>query len=220
MEQEFRRQIGLFDPSRYQDKRVLIVGTGAVGSFTALSLAKMGINNITVYDDDTIESHNLPNQFYPMDSIGNSKVNTLREMIALFTNGQILTNAERFTEQHTINEDYVLVLTDSMESRKIVWEKAKATEGIQYFIDARMGGEFMKIYTVKPYNSLDIEFYESFWHPDSESVNIPCTERSIIYNVLVVAGLVTNQLKKCIVGQMPKREILFDLESVMAVTQP
>ena len=41
-----------------------IIGCGATGSWVALMLAKMGISNITCWDFDKVEEHNLPNQFF------------------------------------------------------------------------------------------------------------------------------------------------------------
>jgi tRNA A37 threonylcarbamoyladenosine dehydratase len=53
---------------------ITVVGAGAIGSFTVLTLAKMGFNNITVFDDDEIDFVNINNQFYRISDIGKKKV--------------------------------------------------------------------------------------------------------------------------------------------------
>ena len=64
MKGDFKRQLTLFDPSLYKDVPVVVVGVGGIGSGVLMGLAKMGVSNITVYEDDLIERHNIPNQFY------------------------------------------------------------------------------------------------------------------------------------------------------------
>ena len=217
-EQNFRRQTGIYNPEEYGSTRITIIGAGAIGSFTALSLAKMGIKNFTVFDHDVIEDHNLPNQFYMLRDVNVHKTIALREMIHEFTGYDIL-HLDKFTRDSDIDGDIVLAVTDSMASRKLVWEKAKVEERVTTFIDARMGGELLKIYTVDPHSPVDQGFYESYFHDDASAARMKCTERSIIYNVLVVAGLISNQVKKCLKEEEIKREIIFDLKALHLYSQ-
>lgn len=41
------------------DKRVAIVGVGSLGSYLATELVKLGIKNLTLYDEDTLEEANI-----------------------------------------------------------------------------------------------------------------------------------------------------------------
>ena len=68
-----------------------IIGVGAVGSFAALALAKMGFKNIKVFDDDKVEEHNISNQFYKLADIGKLKVDALAGMIKEFEDINIIT---------------------------------------------------------------------------------------------------------------------------------
>jgi len=58
-------------------KNVLVVGAGGIGNYTALNLAMLGVN-MTIYDFDTIEPHNLNRQVLLYEGVGNNKA----EMIA------------------------------------------------------------------------------------------------------------------------------------------
>ena len=63
MTTRYWRQTDIVDADRLAELPVTVIGAGATGSFITLALAKMGVRHITVYDDDTVEEHNLPNQF-------------------------------------------------------------------------------------------------------------------------------------------------------------
>ena len=60
---KYWRQLDIVNIDKLQVP-IIVVGAGAIGSFVTLALAKMGCGNITSYDMDTVEEHNLPNQFY------------------------------------------------------------------------------------------------------------------------------------------------------------
>ena len=58
-----------------------VIGAGGVGSWTALLLAKMGCQDITVYDMDEVEDHNVASQFYSEDQLGMNKLDALKENV-------------------------------------------------------------------------------------------------------------------------------------------
>ncbi len=61
------RQLGICDP-RQLNEVILntdIIGSGGIGSSVAITLLKMGLKYVTVYDFDDLEEHNLGNQFLP-----------------------------------------------------------------------------------------------------------------------------------------------------------
>lgn len=60
---DFSRQVNIFKPEEFKTP-IQIIGAGATGSWVALSLAKMGIENMTIYDFDEVGMHNLPNQCF------------------------------------------------------------------------------------------------------------------------------------------------------------
>ena len=62
----------LFNPENFNTP-IHIIGVGATGSWLALGLAKLGLSNITVWDFDSIEEHNIANQAYNVGSVGQKK---------------------------------------------------------------------------------------------------------------------------------------------------
>ena len=213
MEQDkFKRQLGIFNPEDFKDKKVTVIGTGSVGSFVVLTLSKMGIKNIEVWDDDIIEEHNLSNQFYPNASVGMLKVEALKDMIREMT-GEILTvNKDRFEWGRILGyPDIVISAVDSIVARREIWKSILNNLNVKLYIDARMGGELMRIFTVR--GQEDYSFYENSLK--EEGIQLPCTERTIIYNVTIISGLVALIIKKFLKGEELYKEVMFDLRNML-----
>jgi hypothetical protein len=51
-------------------------------------------------------------------------------------------------------------------------------------------------------------------YDDEQATNDACTARAIIYNVLSIAGLVANQVKKYAKGERLDREVILDLKTL------
>ena len=139
---------------------ITIIGAGAVGSFVCLTLAKMGCTDITVYDDDDIDTHNISNQFYREQDCGNSKVESLKAIIKEFDNIDIKIVSKKYKNQSL--EGIIISAVDSMSVRNDIWKNIKYNPSIKLFIDGRMGAEVMRIYTVKPHDKDEIKFFEKY----------------------------------------------------------
>ena len=207
----YTRQSGLISVSGLKRSSVSIIGSGSTGSFTALGLSKMGVGSIEIFDEDGVSEHNLPNQFFRHKDIGQFKVDALKEIIKDFGNTKLIIHKCFYTDQ--LLQPIVITCTDSLESRKIVWERFLQQHGTQYFIDGRMGGEFAHVYCV---NKKDIEFYEKSFLKKAE--NLPCSERSIIYCVMIIAGLLCRTVKAIINNEkdFPK-EIMFSMKNMVYI---
>ena len=208
------------------EEQVSLIGAGAVGSFAALSIAKMGVGRIVAYDDDGVDHHNLPNQFYRTKDLKSFKVFSLENILYEFTDATFEANNNRYTDQPLCRR--VIVATDSMASRKLVWEQfCKQPKCITY-IEARMGGQLGIVYTInKKKNKAgkyvvskeDKEFYEYMLYPDDKVKPLPCTERSIIYNVLMLASLIARAFKSVVMNEKSfPREMLFNMTQMTRIS--
>jgi len=213
-EQKYWRQMDIVKTDKLQ-LPITIIGAGAIGSFACLALAKMGCNNITVYDDDTVDNHNIPNQFYRESDKGKPKVESLKELIKDFDDVDIEINNEKYKHQKL--KGIVISAVDSMEVRKQIWKNIKFDPSIKLFIDGRMGGEVMRIYTIKPHDKDEIKFFEQYLYTDKEAEDIKCTATAIIYNVTIIGGLITNQLKKYCMAEEYSKELIFDLKNLVFI---
>jgi tRNA A37 threonylcarbamoyladenosine dehydratase len=126
MEQScFLRQLDIADPSQFKDKPVTVIGAGGIGAATVVALAKTGFENITVYDFDTVEEHNLPNQLLPI-WVGDQDTMSWKKPIALFhlvhdlADISITPVNERYVDQPL--GEIVIVAVDSLEARREIWK--------------------------------------------------------------------------------------------------
>ena len=197
------------------NKQICLVGTGSVGSFTALALAKMGAKISRIYDDDKIESHNIPNQFFRLNDVGKKKTTAMKQLLKDFAETDVKTDG-RVTLSTLFSEEIIISAVDSMDSRKIIWEQVKESKP-EYYIDSRMGGKVFSVFTVDMNKPEEIEKYEESLVDDSETSPIPCTERTIIFNVLGLASFVCNQISKICNGDKLVNEIHFDYENYVVV---
>lgn len=214
---DFWRQFDIVRPNEDLIFPVTVIGCGGIGSPTTLALAKMGCNDITVYDDDTIEDHNLPNQIYMTDDVGKLKVESLQNIVHSFTGTELKVHRSRVGSENKLN-GVVISGVDSMEARKEVWKSIKFKPAVQLYIDARMGAEVCRIYSINPTNPVDVKYYESSLYDDDKAQELPCTGRAIIYNVFMIAALICNQVKKFARGEKFSKEVIFDLATLSLLT--
>ena len=121
------RQLDII-PLDVLDIQINVIGAGAIGSMTTLILAKMGFNNIVVYDDDIIDRVNMNNQFYRFKDIGTNKVDALKEIIKDFTNVDILSLPILW--ENTALKGIVICAVDSMKARKSIYKAHYKLESI------------------------------------------------------------------------------------------
>lgn len=171
---------------------------------------------MTVYDDDVIDDINLPNQFYRLQDIGSPKVKALGEIIKDFTGVKIIEKVERYENQE-LPKGIVVSGVDSMIARKKIWESIKGNPDVQLYIDARMGGEVLRIFTVNPMDPDDVDGYEKTLHSDEEALPLPCTAKAIIYTVDITAGIICSQIKNFIGYQRLNKRIEFDSRNLILI---
>lgn len=200
------------DPEKLK-KPITVIGAGGIGSEVVKILAKVGFSDIEVYDDDTVEDHNLPNQFYRTKDVGKSKVNALQEIVHDFTDTKVEVHDELFVKQKP--KEMLIVTVDSMDTRIAIYNAVKYMPHVKWLIDGRMGGEVFCLYTVDMTNPSEKEHYEKSLYPSSEAVELPCTARAILYNVGVVASLMVNNAKRICMGQRFSKQIDCDLPNML-----
>lgn len=168
------RHIDILNPDDIMDMRFDIIGCGATGSKVALSLAKLGIKNIHCWDDDIVEEHNIPNQAFALSDIGKPKVEALKRVILEATGCTITTHNERVNGTQELG-DIVFLLTDTMASRKEIWEKSlKYSFTTSLMIETRMGKDNGRIYTIVPSSPDHIRHWEGTLYEDQAAEVSSC----------------------------------------------
>lgn len=203
----FRRQLDLL-PLDACNVPVTVIGAGAVGSFTTLTLAKMGVTNLTVFDDDRVDEHNLPNQFFRQADLGRRKVEALQDLVRSFEGVEIGAVPRRFDGDSL--EGVVIGAVDTMASRALIWTAVRFNPRVRLLVDARMGGLVSTVRPVRPCEAGDVRRYESSLHSDQEAVQEPCSARAILFTVLAIASTVARLVRMELVGEPLPREITQD----------
>ena len=77
-----RTLIGKDGLEKLRNSKVIVFGVGGVGSFTVEALARAGVGQITLVDNDTVCLTNLNRQIHATyETIGKAKVDVMKERI-------------------------------------------------------------------------------------------------------------------------------------------
>lgn len=204
---DYKRQIAMFDPSKHEAARVVVVGCGNIGSHSALALARMGVQNITLVDFDTVEGHNLSSQAFRYGDIGREKVEALAEMILQITPQIQITLSNRSYQDSNIKIDENTTLVsavDSMRTRKAISEMVKDSGCL--VVDGRMGGGQIEVHTQRA----------DAWGATlvDEADSDPCGARYISYTSYIIAGLIANNVKRHLQGEAYPYRILMHCDTL------
>lgn len=135
-----------------------VIGVGATGSHLVALLAECGFTNIMVYDFDKIEPHNIANQWFSIDQIGEFKTHALAENIRKFYGYRIRLSDVRVGKNSDALEGIIFLLTDTMESRKEIADALLQKDTIPLIVETRMSSEISQIYVT---NQIDYAIWRA-----------------------------------------------------------
>ena len=187
-----------------------IYGCGAIGSSTAIQLARMGAESFTLYDMDKVELHNIGVSQYSTKDIGRLKIDALAEQLRDINKDVDCVGIKKKVEKSTImymsGNDIAILGFDSMQSRYDAVQ-ALYTSSIKprLIIDGRMGAEHYQ-QTV----STSLTDYLTTWYPDSEGDPEPCTAKATSYCSYLAGSMICNTIRKIETGQPYSREFNFN----------
>ena len=126
-----------FQPEK-DDARIHILGCGSVGSTIAENLARCGITKMTLWDFDTVEEHNIVNQMFTSEHVGQNKAEALRDMLRSI-NPEIGDELKVETKgwHGKMLSGYVFLAIDSIEIRRDFVEKHMDSPLIKAVFDIR-----------------------------------------------------------------------------------
>lgn len=211
---DLTRHSGLVNVDNLSKMRVTLIGAGAIGSMTCLFLSKMGIQHWQVFDEDGISETNIANQMYPIKSIGQFKIDILTDIVNDFSGVIILGTTRFYTKERLGN--IVIVATDSMRSRKLVWKQFLKQKQCTHLIEARMGGLHGEVYCI---TKKDKKFYEERLYDDKDVPEVKCTEKSIIYNVAGIVSMIGAAIASIANNEDFPKEQIFDMKNMYYMTR-
>lgn len=194
---DFSRQSEIFDVNSWNEegKSISIVGCGATGSWVALSLAKMGIENVTLYDFDTVEEHNIPNQAFGLKDIGLNKAVALSNMIKEQTGIYYEPKNRKVTREKLGN--IVFLLVDSMKAREEIFNNCVFNPLNEMVIETRLmlRGGYLHVVNTKDLESVG-RFKSTLYSDDEAEVSACGHSLTLGCTAQIIANIASMQLIK------------------------
>jgi len=122
-------------------RRIMIIGTGGIGSYLVDFLSRIGIYDITVFDDDKLEEKNLTYQNFMPDMVGQTKVNALQNRLKV--NGLKTVTQHGFqvlVEKQLKGYDLVVCCADNLAVRRLLYRQGYGDSAKIKWLDLRAQG--------------------------------------------------------------------------------
>ena len=177
MIEDYRKQMELIEVEKF-NKRINVIGCGALGSWLVFYLLKMGFENIHVYDFDEIEEHNIPNQLFKESQIKKKKTSAVEEIYnEFFTDDteRLIIHDLKITDENAQSlTGITFCCVDSIAGRKEIYENCYKYGKTELWIEGRIGifGGF--IYTLDEKDIEIFEEYEKTLYADEEAEVSAC----------------------------------------------
>lgn len=126
-----------FQPEKHRAK-IHIVGCGSVGSTVAENLVRCGITNLSLWDFDKVEHHNLANQMFRQKDVGKPKVEALLDMLCEI-NPDIVEKTELNPDgwQGKLMSGFIFLCVDNIELRREIVERHMDSPYVRAMFDFR-----------------------------------------------------------------------------------
>lgn len=194
---------------KIQDKKLIIVGCGGVGSILSEMLVRGGFLNITLIDNDIIDESNLQRQTFYEDEIGESKSKTLKKHLERINSKANITTYPILLEKENIedlcsNSDLIIDATDNIETRKIINEYCEMVEK-DWIYNGAIKTEIISCIFLGKEKLFDKVF-------SSQIKNEKCCEVGVLASTThAAASLTYNQVLKYFLGEDLYKLIKMDL---------
>lgn len=132
-------------PNTLYNKKVCIIGCGAVGRNIAVQLTAMGVGSLALFDFDKVEDHNIVSQGFLLSDIGTFKVDALKSYCSNLNKDTEVIAHNTVWRPDDVHYDYVFMCADCMTVRANVSRYYNNRRRKSIFIDTRMRGEDLRI---------------------------------------------------------------------------
>lgn len=166
-----------------------VVGLGGIGSFLIQTLTMMGWQSIWGWDSDTVEDHNLSTTAYPLSQTGKLKKDAAVKLHKEYAEDWQKIRVDNNFQYNSVSLPMMIVCTDDMESRKVVYEQWKRQHRYstdkRFFIDLRMGATTVEMSTVTGI----WDEYMKEWIPTDSVPDAPCSMKHTVFATQQIVSL-------------------------------
>ncbi len=186
---------------------VHIVGLGAVGSYTALLLAKLGAHNLHIYDHDRVAPENVGNQLYGPGDVGQPKAAALSMLVESLAGFRPTSHVDRVRSRRF--EGLVILTVDSMSDRRAIFEESlRGHAGVRQVLDVRLGflsdadrTELGLLLTFRPSDPVQSEDYARSLYDDASTLPLDCRAAGIAYASALAAAYIARRVKQIVCAE-------------------
>lgn len=200
-------------------RQIHVIGCGAVGSHVAEELARIGCENIHLWDFDTVSAHNITNQMFTDADIGRKKIDAVCDMMTAINpdlKGKIHLHPEGLKPPFVVN-GYLFMCVDRIELRKQIVQANRYNPNAIAIFDFRMRLTDAQHYFARlgnPDETEELLRTMDFTDEDAAkatTVSACGVELSVVYTVKAITAFgVCNFVRLC-QGLSVKRKILIDM---------
>jgi len=128
---------------------ISVIGSGALGSWMIEGLVRMGFTNINIYDDDTVNPHNISNQNFTENQVGEEKIKCMLERARAINSSVKIKGFGRYVfskEENNYLSGFVFLCLDNIDTRRMIVEN---NPYVKFWTDIRIGLEEGQVYSSK-----------------------------------------------------------------------
>lgn len=199
-----------WDQAALQSCHANVVGAGALGSILAISLARLGVGELTIIDPDVLEPHNLENQAYTRSHLGSTKVSALADIISSITSmTRVHQQASRFQNADRKAADIMLGCVDNFETRH--WLSYASVQERVPYIDGGIDSHRGVVRLLQPSNTPCHDCYDT---EPPQKLEASCSLQPIpstFVTASVTANVMANTLRQLRHGESPPSHTHIDL---------
>ena len=211
------KSLEFFDPAKI-DKRIHIVGCGAIGSNLCHQLVHLGIPKLEIYDFDRVEAHNIANQMFTEQDIGKLKTEACEDHAKEINPLVEIIRHDEGLDPETELDGYVFLCVDNIDLRRQIVETNKYNPNMTTIMDFRMRLTDAQCYfaVCKEYSEINTLLNTMDFTHDEATTSTPVSacgvELSVYYAPNTVVSVGVSNFVKYILGQNYFNMFLVDMD--------
>lgn len=205
------RHQDFFNPINFKQE-IHIIGIGAVGSHIADAIIRLGIKQMHIWDFDTVDEHNIPNQLFTENDIGLTKVDALEKHLININKDIKIIKHNKYTNE--LLKGILFSCVDNIEVRSTIYETNEFNPELKAIFDTRIGLEDGQVFSADWSKSDDREnllAVSDFKHEEVEEPTSICgTKLTVLPTVRTTATYAISNFLNFVKSGELKRNIIFN----------